>query len=118
MPELQKIGDISYLTWLMNAIARLEDGDVPVSKETKEVALRLAVLLPQGFEINSDNDGEINFEYHVAKKLSFLFSIGENGMISYAGHKGEESWHGVAKFEDVLPEEIKQGIEKVKGESK
>lgn len=104
---------------LEETIANLEDGDTPVTQETKDTALRLAKLLPGNPDITADNDGEINFEYYYGKYLIFSFSIDALGGISYAGCAGEgdTGWYGLTKFENEVPLEILEGIERAKGVS-
>ena len=93
-----------------------EYGAQSVSKETYVTAFRFLEALPSAVpspEISLDPDGEINFEWNNAGKI-FSASIGETGVLSYAGVFGTNlTAHGTEIFDDTIPEAIIQNIKRL-----
>jgi len=92
------------------------EGASAVTESTIQMARRFIIALPAGVpqpEINPDNDGEISFDWDVKSRLVFSVSLGESGVLSFAGIFGASRIHGREDFEGTIPQTIRQQIDRV-----
>lgn len=84
-------------------------GAKSVSSSVYEIAKKFLISLPPGTqqpEIAADPDGEIAFEWLVGPGRTLSISIGETGILSYAGIFDEVEVSGTEHFKERLPSRI------------
>jgi hypothetical protein len=91
---------------------------LPISQKALNVAKRVAACLPREFPIADvvpEADGEVSFDWYKAPNLHFSFSVGESGVISFAGRIGNERFHGNTSFFGNLPDIVNSSISRIYG---
>jgi hypothetical protein len=90
----------------------------PITQKAIDIAKSTALQLPRDIpapELTPDPDGEISFEWYKGPNLQFTFSIGENGILSYAGRIGNERIHSSVKFLGTLPGVVYASLARIYG---
>lgn len=84
----------------------------PVCEESAGFALSFLRSLPPNLpstpDISADPDGEVSFEWYLARSRVFSVSVGKGGRLSYAGLFGAGRVHGTEYWLDELPKAILQ----------
>jgi hypothetical protein len=90
---------------------------LPVTQRTIDYAKSVALRLPRDIapELAPEADGEISFEWYQGANLQFTLSIGEKGIISYAGRIGNERFHGTMRFVGTLPGIVYTSLARIYG---
>ena len=91
-------------------------GARPVGASAFEHAKVFLQLLPTDAsfpDVSVDPDGEIALEWYLAPRAVFSVSIGEEGLISYAGLFGWNKVNGVEVFAGAIPVAVLQSLRRL-----
>lgn len=90
----------------------------PVRFGSYELAIRLVNDLPRPFldaDVSIDPDGEVAFEWRYAPGWLLSISIGDSGILTYAGSWGESKAHGRERIYESIPRVIDEALGRLEG---
>jgi len=64
-------------------------------------------------DVSVDPDGEVALEWYKNPRWVFSVSVGADGTLTYAGIWENTETHGSSKWDEILPQEIVNGIRRV-----
>jgi hypothetical protein len=94
---------------LKDLIAAVVEGEATgrlTRVESVDHAVTLLAVLPTGMqapEIVVERDGQIGFDWHLARDRSLSLNVGRGGMLGYAAVIGLESSYGRVPFGGTIP---------------
>ena len=92
-------------------------GAAKIDRRVCELAYQFLNALPSSIpvpEVGLDPDGEISFEWIVARDMQFSVSLSPEGLLSYAGVFGDHATtHGTEKLDETVPQTIIASIRRL-----
>lgn len=87
-----------------------------IEPRVSQLACRFLNTLPSAVpapDVGVDPDGDISFDWSVARDRQLTVSLSPDGTLSYAGIFGAAARHGKEEFEDAVPQELVEAIRRL-----